>query len=135
MWVKIDYSLRRIHLPEYTITIKTIKKQNLYDNKMSRSSGLLHGFKNLWDFHKFLKSDWQKETLRNFKLISKSVELFNQALLVDSNSEFLIRYNIIEICGKKSDTDNIWSFKLNQIELDHFFDEIKLTEVSHIVIA
>jgi hypothetical protein len=94
--VKIDYSLCRINLPEHTITIKKIEEKNPVDIK-----GDLGGFNIQWDFHEFLLTDWQSGTLKNFKLISKTIELFNQALLVDDNSEFLIRYNIIEICDRR----------------------------------
>lgn len=98
--IKIDYSYIRICLPEHTIIIKKIEKKNYFDTSRS-----LYGFNNYWTFPKFLQSDWQEGTLKNFKLLSKVIELFNQALLVDSNSEFLIRYNIIEICNNlKQDT-------------------------------
>lgn len=45
-------------------------------------------------------------------MISKAIELFNQALLVDSNSEFLIRYNIIEICNSIKQEANKFNFIL-----------------------
>ncbi len=105
--IKIEYSLRRIHLPEHTITIKRIEEKNYFDTK-----GSLWGFNNYWDFHKFLKSDWQKGTLKNYKLLSKAIELFNQALLVDSNSEYLIRYNIIEICNNLKQEREKFNFVL-----------------------
>jgi hypothetical protein len=105
--IKIDYSLRRIHLPEHTITIKKIEEKVLFNTR-----GTFRSFNNFWNFHKFLQSDWQKETLKNFKLISKAIELFNQALLVDSNSEFLIRYNIIEICNSIKQEANKFNFIL-----------------------
>jgi hypothetical protein len=106
--LKIYYSFIRIHLPEHTITIKKIEKKNCIDTR-----GTLWGFTNYWDFHKFLKSNWQKGTLKNFKLLSKVIELFNQALLVDSNSEFLIRYNIIEICNNLKQDAKKFNFVLN----------------------
>lgn len=94
--IKIDYSLRRIHLPEHTITIKKIEEKSIFE-----TSGGFSGFNLFWDLHKFLQSDWQRNTLKNFKLLSKAIELFTQALYVDSNSEFLIRYNILEICDTR----------------------------------
>ena len=115
--IKIEYRLIRINLLEYTITIKKILEKNNFD-----ISGSLIGLKNNWSCHEFLKSKWQKETLKKFKLLSKSIELFNQALLVDSNSEFLIRYNIIEICNNlKQDKDKFkfsFSEKFNKKKFD-----------------
>jgi hypothetical protein len=93
--IKIDYTLRRIHLPENTITIKNIEQKNFIE-----TSGNLWGFEIHWDFNKFLQASWQKETVKNFALLSKAITLFNQSHLVDSYSTFLIRYNIIEICDK-----------------------------------
>ena len=125
--IKIDYTLRRIHLSENTITIKNIEQKNYFD-----TSGNLWGFEIHWNFNKFLQSSWQKETLKNFSLLSKAVELFNQSLLVDSSSAFLIRYNIIEICGKSSEEDSIWNFTIKNDELDNFFNETK-NNISNII--
>lgn len=126
--IKIDYTLRRIHLPENTITIKKIEQKNYFD-----TSGNFLGFGIFWDFNKFLQASWQKETLKNYSLISKAVELFNQSLLVDSASAFLIRYTIIEICSKSSEKDSIWNFTIKNEELDNFFNEIK-SNISEIII-
>lgn len=94
--ITIDYILRRIHLSENTITIKNIEQKNFLN-----ISGNLWGFGINWNFNKFLQVSWQKETLKNFALLSKAITLFNQSHLVDSYSTFLIRYNIIEICDKQ----------------------------------
>lgn len=99
--IKIDYILRRIHLPENTITIKNLEQKNFVDR-----SGNLWGFGIYWDFNKFLQSSWQKETLKNVELLSKTITLFNQSQIVDDYSTFLIRYNIIEICDKQKQ-DNV----------------------------
>jgi hypothetical protein len=125
--IKIDFILRRIHLTESTITIKNIEQKNYFDIK-----GNLWGFEIHWDFNKFLQSSWQKETLKNFELLSKAVTLFNQSLLVDNSSAFLIRYNIIEICGKTSAEDGIWNFKLENNELDKFFSDTR-ESISNII--
>jgi hypothetical protein len=58
--------------------------------------------------------------------------LFNQSLLVDNSSAFLIRYNIIEICGKTSAEDGIWNFKLENNELDKFFSDTR-ESISNII--
>lgn len=99
--IKIDYILRRIHLVDKTITIKNIEQKNFLD-----TSGNLWGFKIYWDLNTFLKASWQKETIKNFELLSKAITMFNQSHLVDSYSTFLIRYNIIEICDKQKQ-DNV----------------------------
>jgi len=94
--IKIDYILRRIHLPENTITIKNIEQKNFYN-----IIGNLRDFEIDWDFNKFLQESCQTETIKNFTLLSKAIKLFNQSHLVDNSSAFLIRYNIIEICDKQ----------------------------------
>ncbi len=90
---KIDFILSRIHFPEHTITIKKIQNKNYKE-----TSGGFSGFKNHWNFHQFLQSDWQVQTFKNIKKLSKVIQLFNQSHIVDSSSSFLIQYNIIEIC-------------------------------------
>lgn len=107
--IKIDYTLRRIHLPENTITIKNIEQKNFFD-----TSGNLWGFEINWDFNKFLQVSWQKETVKNFALLSKAITLFNQSHLVDNSSAFLIRYNIIEICDKQKQENVKFSIVLNK---------------------
>jgi len=92
--LNIGYSLCRIHLKEYSITVKRIEEKKLTDIR-----GNLWAFNIHWDFNKFLQKEWQTGTIKNYKLLFKAIELFNQALLVDSNSEFLIRYNLLEICN------------------------------------
>lgn len=107
--LEIDYILRRIHLPENTITIKNIEQKNFFN-----TSGNLWGFEIHWDFNKFLQASWQKETIKNFALLSKAITLFNQSHLVDNSSAFLIRYNIIEICDKQKQDNVKFSFVLNK---------------------
>ncbi len=107
--IQIDYVLRRIHLPESTITIKNIEQKNFLD-----TSGNLWGFGIFWDFNKFLQSSWQKETVKNFTMLSKAIALFNQSHLVDSYSTFLIRYNIIEICDKQKQGNVKFKLTLNK---------------------
>jgi len=107
--IKIDYILRRIHLPENTITIKTLEQKNFVDTR-----GNLWGFGINWDFNKFLQSSWQKETLKNYGLLSKAVKLFNQSQIVDDYSTFLIRYNIIEICDKQKQDNVKFKRAINQ---------------------
>lgn len=107
--IKIDYVFRRIHLPENTITIKNIEQKNFLDK-----SGNLWGFEIYWDFNKFLQASWQKESLKNFTLLSKAISLFNQSHLVDNYSAFLIRYNIIEICDKQKQDNVKFNLILNR---------------------
>jgi hypothetical protein len=107
--IKIDYTVRRIHLAESTITIKNIEQKNYFD-----TSGSLWGFEIHWNFNKFLQSSWQKETIKNFELISKAVTLFNQSHLVDNSSAFLIRYNIIEICDKQKQNKEKFTLLLSK---------------------
>lgn len=107
--IKIDYILRRIHLPENTITIKNIEQKNFLD-----TSGNLWGFEIYWDFNKFLQASWQKETVKNLSLLSKAIALFNQSHFVDRYSKFLIRYNIIETCDKQKQVNVKFTLALNR---------------------
>lgn len=107
--IKIDYTLRRIHLPANTITIKNIENKDYFD-----TSGNLWDFEIHWNFNKFLQSSWQKETLKNFELLSKAITLFNQAHIVDNSSAFLIRYNILEICDKQKCENVKFALSLNK---------------------
>ncbi len=125
--IKIDYILRRIHLPENTITIKNIEEKNFLNRK-----GGLRGFGINGGLNKFFELSWQKETIKNYALLSKAITLFNQSHLVDNSSAFLIRYNIIEICGKTSAEDGIWNFKLKNDELDKFFNDTR-ESISNII--
>lgn len=123
--IKIDYVFRRIHLPENTITIKNIEQNNFLD-----SSGSLRGFGVYWNFNKFLQLSWQKESIKNFTLLSKVISLFNQSHLVDSYSTFLIRYNIIEICDKQKQDNVKFKLALNKKQIKAKQDEalVKLLE-------
>jgi hypothetical protein len=117
--LKIDYTLSRIHLLEHTITIKKIHKESI-----TSSSGSLSGFKNYWDFHKFMQSNWKQHALKNYKKLSKVIEMFNQSLTVDNISSFLIRFNIIEICmsGIKI-TDEKFQSVLSETEKQKIYNE------------
>ena len=107
--IEIDYRLRRIYLPESTITIKNIEQKNHSDrNSNLRSFGINDRFNN------FLNKSWQEETLKNFNMLSEAVTLFNQSLLVDNSSAFLIRYNIIEICDKQQNNNENFTYCLTQ---------------------
>jgi hypothetical protein len=99
---KIDFILQRIHLAEYTITIKKLFKESNDPD----STANLWGLKNHWSFHKLLQSNWQTKTLNNFKKLSKVIELFNHSHVLDSSSKFLIRYNVIEVCSSGSKNSN-----------------------------
>lgn len=96
-------------MPENTITIKKIEQKNFLD-----TYGNLWGFEIYWDFNKFLQADWQKETIRNFSLLSKAISLFNQSHSVDDYSKFLIRYNIIETCDKQKQGKVKFALPLNK---------------------
>jgi hypothetical protein len=110
--LKIDYILRRIHLPENTITIKNIEQKNFIEKR-----GNLWGFEILWDFNKFLHAGWQKETVKNYAILSKVITLFNQSHLVDGYSKFLIRFNIIEICNSMNQDNVKFKVVLNNKQL------------------
>lgn len=107
--LKIDYTLRRIHLPESTITIRNIEEKNFLDR-----TGGLQGFGINGGLNKFFELSWQKETIKNYELLSKAITLFNQSHLVDNSSAFLIRYNIIEICDKHKQDNEKFTLILNK---------------------
>lgn len=116
--LKIDYTLRRIHLPESTITIRNIEEKNFLDR-----TGGLQGFGINGGLNKFFELSWQKETIKNYALLSKAITLFNQSHLVDNSSAFLIRYNIIEICDKQKPDNVRFSFVLDKKKTKEKQDE------------
>jgi hypothetical protein len=107
--VKIDYILRRIYLPENTITIINNEEKTFVDTNRN-----LFEFEINWNFNEFLQASWQKEALKNYTLLSKAITLFNQSHIVDSYSSFLIRFNIIEICNKQKKDKDKFTFVLNK---------------------
>jgi len=116
--LKIDYVLRRVHLTGSTIIVKNLEQKNFVEN-----SGNLYGFNIHWDFNKLLSSSWQKDTIKNYELLSKVISLFNQSHLVDSNSAFLIRYNIIEICDKIKQEKVKFTLALNKNQTNKKYEE------------
>lgn len=117
--LKIDYVFSKIHLKQNTIIIKKIQEKNILD-----SSDNLWGFKNYWNFHEFMQSDWKQAALENHKKLSKIVELYNQSHIVDNSSKFLIRFNIIEIImkGPKSIQEKFTTI-LSESEIESKYDE------------
>ncbi len=91
---KIQYVTMRINSKDHTLVIRKIFKEVPNEHR-----GGFYGFGSKLNFHDLLQSDWQEKAILNFKKLEKTIELFNQAMIVDRNSEFLIRYNIIEICN------------------------------------
>lgn len=87
----IDYITSIVYLEKHTITIKKIQK-----NIRSESSGNLWGFKNYWNFHELLNSDWQKSSLANYDRLKIVISRFLHAVDVYDSSKFLIYYSIIE---------------------------------------
>lgn len=100
--LKIDYIFWVIYLPDSTIKVIKKEQKKFLDQKENLRDFGIH-----WSFNDFIKANWQEKTIENFDLLTKAITLFNQSLLVDSSSAFLIRYNIIEICDKqKKDSVN-----------------------------
>jgi hypothetical protein len=118
--VKINYTIRKIFLHDSTVSLINISKPNHQEKNAN-----LWSFGIFWSFEKFLKESCSKSSLRNFKLLSKAITQFNQALLVDSSSAFLIRYNIIEICPQKKEEQVFWNFSKKDEELKSFFIEVR----------
>jgi len=115
----VNYSLIRIHLEKNTITIKRVNKPNHME-----PTGNFWGFKNFWDLHKFLSSDWQKTTFENHGKLPKVVEMFIQAISVYNSSRYLIFYNIIEIIkGGDKEIKSEFTQLLNDDERKVKFDE------------
>lgn len=106
---KITYQFIRIRLPENTITIKKVQPKS-----QKETFGSLRNFGNHWNFHDFLSAPWKKQLASNHKMITKVIGLFNQALLVEDNSEFLIRYNILEICDTQKESTQNFKFTVNK---------------------
>lgn len=89
----IEYNFSRIHLQNSTLLIYKSKGKEYKQTQIG-----LQGFGINWDFHEFMLSDWQNSAKNNFKLLSKIIPLFVQAMLVDHHSSLLILCNIFEYC-------------------------------------
>lgn len=125
--IKIEYNYRRIYLSDFTLVIKNIENKS-YLNKYS-SFRIFN--QDWWNFDKFLQENWQEGTIENFPIVQKTVALFNQSLLVDSYSSFLIRYTIIETCGERIPQNGEWTFlNMNKSKLSAFFENIKSQFIS-----
>lgn len=95
---KIDFIVFKIYLKDFKLRIVKFneKKQPVDFNGGLIAFGFGHGL------HEFLEKNWQADTISNYNLLSKAIELFNQSFHVDSYSSFLIRFNIMEVCNKQS---------------------------------
>jgi hypothetical protein len=119
---EVDYSFSRIRMPQFTITLKKIQKVK----QTSNSTGLA-SFKIYWNFHEFMKSNWEQFAFNNFLKLSKVIDLFNQSFQVDDNSMFLIRYNIIEICmGGNKIKEEKFQFNVGNAEKNKIYKEVTL---------
>ena len=116
----VDYSFARIHLSDKTITIKKVIEPQI----LKPTSTGLWGAKYYGDFNSFLQLDWQKSSFKNTMKLKKVIEKFNQSLMVNGSSEFLIRYNIIEICmGGHRKIKSQFNVILDKKDLDDKYDE------------
>lgn len=111
--IKIDPVLIRIHLNDHSIECKNLE-QGVVDKKICG----LKAFGCKLDFHQLMEEKWQLPTFNNFDKLSKIITLFIQALLVDNETEFIIRYNIIEICNDLNHPKREFTKILNRMECD-----------------
>jgi hypothetical protein len=119
---EVNYTFSRIRLPQHTIIVKKI--QNL---KPPLYSGGFESFKNYWNFDEFMKWNWKLNVVKNFKKLSKVIDLFNQSFHVDENSKFLIRFNIIEICmGGIKKVEEKFKSDLSNTEKNKIYKEASL---------
>lgn len=115
---KINCTQISIYLAEYEIMIVKIEKKIIIDN-----NNYLYGFNVFKGFNQFLKSDWQINSIKHIKILSKSIELFNQAMLVDDNSQYLIRYNILELCDILKTKNEKFNVKLNSEDKNQCYND------------
>lgn len=118
--INIEYTSLQIHVAEHSIIIKRIEEKNFLDKR-----GGLNGFGIVGSFQDFLHLNWKAGVHDNYSVLLKAIKLFNQSLIVDDSSAFIIRYNIIEICGKKTPEDSKWKFNLEKSDIQSFFVDIK----------
>lgn len=117
---KIDYTVNRIFLNNRRIEYRKVNPKTI---DYGKTLGLAP-FKIYDDFHTFLKSDWQSHFLENKKKLIKAIELFNQSILVDDSSKFLIRYNILEICFQnENESKNEFNFIHNEATIRTRFND------------
>lgn len=89
----IDYFKAFISLKKCRIIIyKTL------DNKFKLNISSINHLLRIGGIHSFLKLNWNKNYLNNQNLLDKAITNYTHSRLLDSNSKFLLLYNIIEIC-------------------------------------
>jgi len=113
---QINYSYARIHLNNKIITINKILAPQIFPN----SSQYIF----LDDLDSILKNEWQKLTSDNFDKLKKAIGKFNQSLIVDGSSRFLLRYNIIEICKENVEgLNDKFKYMVPKKEVTKTYDE------------
>lgn len=118
----LDFTVSRIHLREYTIVHKKIQ-----DHSNKNNFGNLWAFGCELNYDSFMKYDWQKSVFQNYEKLSKAIEMFIQAISVDSNSRFLLLYNIIEVCmGGSKEANEKFETTVTSSELEKKYNDALL---------
>jgi len=99
--LNIDYIYAKIHLDNFRLEIIRVKKNELEQRPYSLISFNLNG-----RVSDFFNSDLLSYYSNNRTKLNKAIENFIQSRLLDGNSKFLLRYNVIEICMKGISQNN-----------------------------
>jgi len=117
--LKVDYIFSSVTFNNQTVTIKKVG-----NNTLTERAGNLWAFRYYFDFTHFLKCSWEANLSKDFKKFKKSVDMYLQSMVVDSNSRFLIRYNILEILmGGEKKLDNKFELALDKETVKAKYEE------------
>jgi len=109
----IDYSFARICLSKKKIIIKKTLPQQIGYSDLGISRLMYIG--NSWGIHKFLSSNWHIAFISHYTILSKSINNYLHANIVEGSSTFLILYSIIEFIKSAAPKKNKVNDKFNII--------------------
>ncbi|MDN3618231.1 MULTISPECIES: hypothetical protein [Polaribacter] len=99
--LNVDYISAKIYLKDFTLSIIKVKDKEFEQKPLGLISFNLNG-----KISDFFQSELLTSYNENRDKLNKAIENFTQSRLVDGNSKFLLRYNIIDICMKGITQEN-----------------------------
>lgn len=89
----IEFSKGLISLKEHRVIIR-----KTLETKFTLNINSLNWIMTVRGIHEFLKLNWQEAYLKNQNKLDKAITNYTHSRLLDSNSKFMLLYNIIDIC-------------------------------------
>lgn len=123
----IEYSFAVISLEKYRIIV-----QKTLESKFKLDISSLNWLLNIKGIHEFLKLDWQNKYLQNQEKIDKAITNYTHSRLLDSNSKFMLLYNIIDICmsGYKPNSEKFKIIVSKKQKIKHYEDALSILKTT-----